>query len=73
MAEIVEQSRQPITKTQILHRTNLTWTMDSEYISLLLSRGLLEIHRSKTKYAATQKGLQFAEKCKEIEELLSQD
>ncbi len=72
MAEIVDACRQPIAKTRVLYRTNVTWRMGSDYLSFLQSRGLLEIHHSRTKYAATQKGFQFVEKWREITELLSQ-
>jgi len=45
--------------------------MLKEYLTFLQSSGLLEIHHSKTKYAATQKGLRFVEKWKELAEFIS--
>jgi predicted transcriptional regulator len=54
-----------------MYQTNLSTRMLKEYLSFLQSSGLLEIHHSKTKYAATQKGLRFVEKWKELAELIS--
>jgi len=45
--------------------------MLKEYLTSLLSNGLLEIHHSKIKYATTQQGLRFLEKYRELAELLS--
>jgi len=71
MAEILNQCKQPQTKTRVMYKTNLSTRMLKEYLTFLQSTGLLEIHHSKTKYAATQKGLIFVEKWKELAELIS--
>jgi len=69
-AEILNFCKKPQTKTHVMYNTNLSWQMTQKYLSQLQSRGLLEIHHSVTKYAATQKGLKFVEKWKELLELL---
>jgi predicted transcriptional regulator len=69
-AEILNFCKQPQTKTHVMYNTNLSWQMTQKYLSQLQSLGLLEIHRSVTKYATTQKGLKFVKKWKELLELL---
>lgn len=71
MAEILSLCRQPQTKTRVMYQTNLSTKMLKEYLTVLQSTGLLEIHHSITKYAATQKGRRFVEKWKELAELIS--
>lgn len=71
MAEILSLCKQPRTKTRVMYQTNLSTRMLKEYLAFLQSTGLLEIHHSETRYAATQKGLEFVEKYGELAELLS--
>jgi predicted transcriptional regulator len=54
-----------------MYQTNLSTKMLKQYLTFLQETGLLEIHHSKTKYAATQKGLKFLEKWNELAELIS--
>ncbi len=69
MAEILSLCKQPQTKTKVMYGTNLSYKMLQKYLSQLQSRGLLEVHHSLTKYMTTQKGLDFLEKWRELEEL----
>lgn len=71
MAEILDHCRQPRTKTQVMYRANLSWQLNTRYLSFLTSCRLLEVHHSRAKYATTGKGLQFVEKWEELTELLS--
>jgi predicted transcriptional regulator len=70
MAEILNLCREPQTKTRVMYKTNLSTMMLKEYLSFLQLSGLLEIHHSRSKYAATEKGLKFLEKWRELAELL---
>ncbi|MDH5782719.1 MAG: winged helix-turn-helix domain-containing protein [Candidatus Bathyarchaeota archaeon] len=70
IAEILSVCEQPQNKTRVMYRTSLSWQMLQKYLSQLQSAGLLEIHRSSTKYVTTQKGLKFEEKWSELVELL---
>jgi len=70
MAEILSLCKQPQVKTKVMYSANLSWQMVEKYLSQLQSKGLLEVHRSLTRYATTQKGLKFVEKWGELAELL---
>jgi predicted transcriptional regulator len=70
MAEILSLCKQPQVKTKVMYGVNLSWLMVEKYLSQLQSMGLLEVHRSLTRYATTQKGLKFVEKWSELVELL---
>ena len=70
MVEILRFCEVPQSKTRIMYRTNLSWAMLQKYLSELQSRGLLEVHHSQIKYAATPKGFRFIEKAEELAEFL---
>jgi len=70
MAEILSLCKQPQTKTKVMYGTNLSYKMLQRYLSELQSEGFLEVHHSLTKYVTSQKGLNFLEKWRELEELL---
>ena len=69
-AEILNLCKQPQIKTKVMYETNLSYKMLQRYLSELQSLGFLEVHHSLTKYLTTQKGLNFLEKWRELEELL---
>jgi len=71
MAEILRFCREPQNKTRVMLKANLSWKMLQNYLVLLQSQGLLEVHHSSIRYVATQKGLKFVEKWKQLAELLS--
>ena len=70
MAEILVLCSKPQTKTQVMYGTNLSWRMLQHYLSQLQSLDLLEVHGNSTKYVATQRGQEFVEKWRELQELL---
>jgi predicted transcriptional regulator len=70
MAEILNLCKKPQTKTKIMYMTNLSWRMLHNYLSTLQSKGLIEVHHSLTKYAATPKGVKFVETWKKLAKLL---
>jgi predicted transcriptional regulator len=69
MVEILSLCKEPQTKTRVMYGTNLSWEMLQKYLSQLQSKGLLEVHHSRAKYATTQKGLKFVKKWRELVEL----
>ncbi len=70
MVEILSLCKLPQNKTRIMYNTNLSWEMAQKYLAQLQSRGLLEVHHSRTKYSTTPKGLEFIKKWSELAELL---
>ncbi len=69
MAEILDLCSEPRTKTRVMYGTNLSWKMLQQYLAHMQSQGLLEA-QDKTKYITTNRGQDFLEKWKELQELL---
>lgn len=72
MAEILNASKDGLTKTQIMYRANLSFAQLVNYVSLLCELNLLETIKvdEKTIYKTTRKGKQFLQRFKEIKHLL---
>jgi len=70
IAEILNLCKQPQNKTRVMYGTNSSYKMLQRYLSELQSLGFLEVHHSPIKYMTNQKGLNFLEKWKELEELI---
>jgi len=70
MAEILGLCSEPRTKTHVMYGTNLSWKMLQYYLSELQSLELLEIHEESTRYVTTNRGREFVEKWKELQQLL---
>ncbi len=70
MAEILTLCKEPQIRTKVMYRTNLSWRMLMKYLSQMQSMRLLEVHHSPTRYATTQKGLEFLKKWRKLTELL---
>jgi predicted transcriptional regulator len=70
MAEILGLCSEPRTKTHVMYGTNLSWKMLQYYLSELQSLELLEVHEESTRYVATNRGREFVEKWKELQQLL---
>jgi predicted transcriptional regulator len=70
MADILGLCSKPKTKTHVMYGTNLSWKMLQHYLSELQSLELLEVHNNSTRYVATNRGLDFVEKWKELQKLL---
>lgn len=69
MAEIVTLCKEPQIRTKVMYKTNLSWQMLVRYLSQMQSMGLLKVHHSPTRYATTQKGLEFLKKWRELTKL----
>jgi len=72
LAEILEIAREGTLKTQVMYRANLSFTQLNDYLNFMLKNGLLAIHNINHKdvYIATEKGMDFLQRYREITELL---
>lgn len=72
IAEILDITKDGALKTQIMYRANLSFTQLNEYINFMLKLKLLEknVENDKEKYRATEKGLNFLQRYREITQLL---
>jgi len=72
IAEILEIAKDGVLKTQIMYRANLSFTQLNDYIKFMLKNELLEkiLLNEKEVYKATEKGLNFLQRYREITELL---
>jgi len=72
MAEILEIAKDGTLKTQIMYRANLSFTQLNDYLQFMLKIKLLDkmMQNDKEIYKATDKGVDFLLRYREITELL---
>lgn len=72
IAEIIEIAREGSLKTQIMYRANLSFTQLNDYLRFMIRINILEtvLKNDKEIYHATEKGLDFLQRYREINELL---
>lgn len=72
VAEILEIAKGGTLKTQVMYRANLSFTQLNDYLQFMLKISLLEKVKVNEKdvYKATDKGLNFLQRYREINELL---
>lgn len=72
VAEILDIAKDGSLKTQIMYRANLSFTQLNDYLRFMLKISLLDKVRENDKetYRATDKGLDFLQRYREITELL---
>lgn len=72
IAEILEIARDGALKTQIMYRANLSFTQLNDYLRFTLETNLLKKIRKNDRdnYKATEKGLDFLQRYRQIAELL---
>jgi predicted transcriptional regulator len=72
IAEILDIAKDGSLKTQIMYRANLSFTQLNEYLNFMLRISLLEkiLENDKDTYRATEKGVDFIQRYREITELL---
>ena len=72
LAEILEIAKEGTLKTQIMYRANLSFTQLNDYLKFMLKINLLEkvLVNAKDIYRATDKGMDFLQRYREITELL---
>jgi len=75
IAEIIEIARDGSLKTQVMYRANLSFTQLNDYLRFMIRISLLEkvLENDKEFYRATEKGLDFLQRYREINELLKTD
>lgn len=75
IAEILEIAKEGTLKTQIMYRANLSFTQLNDYLKFMLKIGLLDkiVDNDKEKYKATEKGLNFLQRYREMTQLLKAD
>ncbi|MDI6691367.1 MAG: winged helix-turn-helix domain-containing protein [Candidatus Bathyarchaeota archaeon] len=74
IAEILEIAKEGTLKTQIMYRANLSFTQLNDYLRFMLKIKLLDkiLENDKEIYKATDKGLNFLMRYREITELLKE-
>ena len=72
-AEILEICKQPATKYKVLRKVYLLWCIGNNYISSMMSAGLLNNKSSVSSYLTTAKGHVFLEKWNELDRLLNKE
>jgi predicted transcriptional regulator len=72
MAEILDIAKEGSLKTQIMYRANLSFTQLNDYLNFMLRISLLEkiLENDRETYRATEKGVDFLQRYREITELL---
>jgi predicted transcriptional regulator len=70
IAAILDLCSKPRSKTRVMYGTNLSWKMLQQYLAHMQSQGLLEVKDESTKYVTTDRGHDFLEKWKELQELM---
>jgi predicted transcriptional regulator len=72
IAEILDIAKDGSLKTQIMYRANLSFTQLNDYLKFMLRISLLEkvFRNDKDTYQATEKGMDFLQRYREITELI---
>jgi len=70
---ILESTRTGASKTQIMYKAFLSYTLLVNYLQILQDKGLLRYNKKTMRYKLTKKGNQFIEYYKKIAELLDMD
>ncbi|MDH7564742.1 MAG: winged helix-turn-helix domain-containing protein [Candidatus Bathyarchaeota archaeon] len=75
IAEILEIAKEGPLKTQIMYRANLSFTQLNEYLDFMLKINLLEkvLNNERETFRATDKGLDFLQRYREITELIKSE
>ena len=75
IAKVLDVARRGAIKTQIMYKASLSFVQLNEYLSFILDVNLLKTVETakKTIYKTTNKGLQYLQSYKEIEDLLKKE
>lgn len=75
IAEILEIARDGTLKTQIMYRANLSFTQLNDYLDFMLKTKMLDrtLINNKDVYSASEKGVAFLSRYREISELLKDE
>ena len=61
MADILRVAKSGAKKTWIVYRANLNFKIVKDYLSELIEKGLLAVHKRSNLYRTTERGLEFLE------------
>jgi predicted transcriptional regulator len=75
IAEILEIAKDGTLKTQIMYKANLSFTQLNDYLGFMLRISLIDktVENDREIYRATEKGLDFLQRYREISELLKDE
>ncbi len=68
IGEILSLTTEPSTKTSVVYRANLNFNIINRYLDLLLRNGLVGVTEGSSKYKITEKGLEFLDAYRNLEE-----
>lgn len=73
ISDILDNARNPKTKTSIVYGANLSFEQAGKYLDMLIQNGLMEkIAEKNTKYKTTEKGREFVQGYNELENIVSE-
>lgn len=65
--DILNETREPLRKTQIVYRSNLNFNILKRWISLLINKGLFEVCNDPPRtWRTTEKGLKFIDAMEKV-------
>jgi len=70
LAEVLELCRKPTTKTRIMYKINMSYSVMQKFIEHLQKLELLKLANDAKKYVTTEKGLEFVRKYDGLQDLL---
>jgi predicted transcriptional regulator len=75
IAEILEITKDGTLKTQIMYKASLSFSQLNSYLKFMIKSNLIHkfVDGGKEVYQATQKGLDFLQRCREIIGLLNSE
>jgi len=75
IAEILEIAKEGTLKTQIMYRANLSFTQLNDYLGFMLKISLMDktVENDREVYKSTEKGQDFLQRYREINELLKDE
>ena len=75
IAEILEIAKEGTLKTQIMYKANLSFTQLNDYLGFMLKISLMDktVENDREVYKSTEKGQDFLQRYREINELLKDE
>jgi predicted transcriptional regulator len=70
LAEVLELCRKPTAKTQIMHKTNMSYSGMQKFLRHLIKLELIRQEDDGTKYFTTEKGREFVKRYVGLQDLL---
>jgi predicted transcriptional regulator len=70
LAEVLELCRKPTAKTQIMHKTNMSYSGMQKFLRHLIEMELVRQEDDGTKYVTMEKGREFVKRYTGLQDLL---